>query len=123
MTAHINKFTISEQMARDFLTDLELMILLAVMRVGDNAYGVTIMREIEQTTGRSVAVAVVYTTLDRLEDRGLVTSSVGDPTPERGGRAKRFFRVTTKGIRHARGTQTALVSLWNGLPELRGGEG
>lgn len=109
-------------MARDLLTDLELMILLAVMRVGEGAYGVTITREIEQTTGRGVAVAVVYTTLDRLEERGLVTSFIGDPTPERGGRAKRFFRVTAKGVRQARDTQTALTALWNGVPHMMGGE-
>lgn len=109
-------------MARALLTDLELMILLAVMRVGEEAYGVTITREIEETTGRGVAVAVVYATLDRLQERGLVASSIGDPTAERGGRAKRFFRVTSKGLRQARDTQTALTALWNGVPELRGGE-
>ena len=109
-------------MPRDLLTDLELMILLAVLRAGDDAYGVTVAREIEQTAGRSVAVAVVYTTLDRLEDRGLVSSSIGDPTPERGGRAKRYFRATPKGLRQARDTRRALNALWSGLPELRGGE-
>jgi DNA-binding PadR family transcriptional regulator len=109
-------------MARGLLTDLELMILLAVMRVGDEAYGVTVTREIEQTTGRGVALAVVYATLDRLEARGLVTSSIGDPTPERGGRAKRFFRVTAKGVRHARDTRSAFMALWTGVPDLRGGE-
>jgi PadR family transcriptional regulator, regulatory protein PadR len=108
-------------MAREFLTDLELMILLAVMRLGDEAYGVTITREIEETTGRGVAVAVVYATLDRLQERGLVTSSVGDPTPERGGRAKRFFRVTARGLRQARVTRRALTALWTGVPELTGG--
>ena len=108
-------------MAREFLTDLELMILIAAMRVGDEAYGVTITREIEETTGRAVAVAVVYTTLDRLEQRGLVASSIGDPTPERGGRAKRFFRVTARGVRQARVTQRALTALWTGVPQLTGG--
>jgi PadR family transcriptional regulator, regulatory protein PadR len=109
-------------MARAHLTDLELMILLAVMRIGDEAYGVTITREIEATAGRGLAVAVVYATLDRLEDRGFVSSAVGDPTPERGGRAKRFFRVTAKGVRQARDTQRALSALWDGVPEFRGGE-
>ena len=109
-------------MARAHLTDLELMILLAVMRTGDEAYGVTITREIEATAGRGLAVAVVYATLDRLEERGLVTSAMGDPTPERGGRAKRIFRVTAKGLRQARDTQRALTALWDGVPELRGGE-
>src|SRR6185295_294423 len=107
-------------MARDLLTDLELMILLAVLRVGENAYGVTITREIEATGGRSVAVAVVYVTLDRLEERGLVTSAMGDPTPERGGRAKRFFEVTGKGLQQIRDTRRALTALWKGLPELKG---
>jgi DNA-binding PadR family transcriptional regulator len=109
-------------MGRDLLTDLELMLLLAVLRVGENAYGVPIAREIEDTAGRTVALAVVYATLDRLEGRGLVASSFGDPTPERGGRAKRFFRVTPKGLRQVRNTQTALTALWKGVPALRGGE-
>jgi DNA-binding PadR family transcriptional regulator len=109
-------------MARAMLTDLELMIVLALLRVGDDAYGVTITREIEQTARRAISVAVVYATLDRLEDRGLVTSSIGDPTPERGGRAKRYFRVTPRGLRQVRETQRALRALWSGLPELSGGE-
>jgi DNA-binding PadR family transcriptional regulator len=108
-------------MPRDLLTDLELMILLAVLRVGENAYGVTITREIEATAGRNVAVAVVYATLDRLEERGLVTSSTGSPTPERGGRAKRFFEVTRKGIQRIKDTQWALTALWKGVAELKGG--
>ena len=102
------------------LTDLELMILLAVLRRREDAYGVTITREIEETGGRSVAVAVVYATLDRLNDRGLVTRSYGDPTPERGGRAKMFFQVTGRGIQQIKDTQRALMALWRGLPELRG---
>jgi DNA-binding PadR family transcriptional regulator len=109
-------------MSRDLLTDLELMILLAVLRVGESAYGVTIAREIEGTAGRSVAIALVYATLERLQERGLVTSWMGDPTPERGGRAKRFFEVTGKGIRQIKTTQSALTALWKGLPELRGNE-
>jgi DNA-binding PadR family transcriptional regulator len=108
-------------MSRDLLTDLELMILLAVLRVGETAYGVTITREIEETGGRSVALAHAYAILDRLEDRGLVTHSFGDPTPERGGRAKKFFQVTGKGIRQVKDTQQALMALWKGIPELRRG--
>lgn len=107
-------------MPRDLLTDLELMLLLAVLRVGESAYGVTIAREIEQTAGRSISIALVYATLDRLQDRGLVTSWMGDPTPERGGRAKRFFEVTAKGILQIKATQSALTALWKGLPELKG---
>jgi PadR family transcriptional regulator PadR len=108
-------------MPRQFLTDFELMILLAILRVGDGAYGVPIAREIEETAGRSVVLAAVYAALDRLEDRGLVTSTLGDPTPERGGRAKRIFTVTTKGMKSVRDTRRALVSLWTGVPALKGG--
>lgn len=101
------------------LTDFELMILLATLRVSDEAYGVRIAQEIETTGGRSVVLAAVYAALDRLEKHGLVSSSVGDPTPERGGRAKRFFRVTPRGIRAVKETQSALVALWTGVPELK----
>jgi len=108
-------------MARCFLTDFELMVLLATMRVGDSAYGVPIAREIETTAGRQAALAVVYATLDRLEQKGLVSSSLGEPTAARGGRAKKFFRVTRPGIRAVRETQQAFVALWRGVRELRGG--
>lgn len=106
-------------MARHLLTDFELMILLAVLRVGDQAYGVQIAREIEAISGRRVLLGAAYTALDRLERNGLVTSSVGDATPERGGRAKRFFRVTPRGLRAARNTQQALVAMWRDIPQLK----
>jgi PadR family transcriptional regulator len=108
-------------MARHLLTDFELMILLATLRVGDAAYGVPIAAEIERTGGRRVVVAAVYTALDRLERNGLVSSTIGEPTPERGGRAKRFFQVTPPGIRAIKETQRALTSLWKGVPQLKGG--
>jgi DNA-binding PadR family transcriptional regulator len=107
-------------MARALLTDFELMILLATLRAGDDAYGVTIAREIERTGGRTVVLGAVYTALDRLERNRMVTSDVGDPTPERGGRAKRFFRVTPQGIRAVKDMQRALVALWADIPELKG---
>jgi len=108
-------------MARQHLTDFELMILLAILRVGENAYGVPIAREIEQTGKRSVLLGAIYTALDRLEENGLVTSSYGDPTPERGGRAKRFFKVTGKGFKAVKETQRAFTALWSGIPQLKGG--
>jgi DNA-binding PadR family transcriptional regulator len=108
-------------MDRQLLTDFELMILLAILRVGDRAYGVPIAREIEETGGRPVALASVYTALSRLQHRGLVTSTAGEPTPERGGRSKRFFTLTTKGLRAVKATRRALSALWTGLPELKGG--
>jgi DNA-binding PadR family transcriptional regulator len=108
-------------MARQFLTDFELMILLAILRVGEDAYGVPIAREIEETGGRTVLLGAIYTALDRLEQNGLVSSSLGDPTPERGGRAKRFFKVTSKGLKAVKDTRKALTALWSGIPQLKGG--
>jgi DNA-binding PadR family transcriptional regulator len=108
--------------ARNLLTDFELMILLATLRVGDAAYGVPIAAEIERTGGRRVVVAAVYAALDRLERNGLVSSTIGEPTPERGGRAKRFFQVTPRGVKAVKETQRALVALWKGVPQLKGGQ-
>jgi DNA-binding PadR family transcriptional regulator len=106
-------------MARELLTDFELMILLAILRVGDDAYGVEIAREIEVTGGRRVLLGAVYAALGRLERNGLVASTVGSPTAERGGRAKRFFRVTGRGVRAVRSTREALVALWRDVPQLK----
>jgi PadR family transcriptional regulator len=97
------------------LGTFDLMILLALMRLGDAAYGVPISREIEETSGRVVALATLYATLTRLEKKGLVSSRLGEPTAERGGRAKRYFRVTAKGLREVRDAQRVFRSLWNGL--------
>lgn len=106
-------------MDRQLLTDFELMLVLAILRVGDEAYGVQIAREIEQTCGRRVVLAAAYTALDRLERNQLVASRLGSPTPERGGRAKRFFSVTPRGLRAARNTQNAFKALWHNLPQLQ----
>jgi len=83
-------------MPRAYLGEFELMVLLAVIRLGEDAYGVPISREIEQRSGREAALGSVYGALERLEEKGLVRSRLGERTPERGGRAKRFFRVTAK---------------------------
>jgi PadR family transcriptional regulator PadR len=104
----------------DYLGNFELLLLLVLMRLGEGAYGVTIAKELEEQTGREVVIASVYATLDRLQERGLVTSSLGDPTPERGGRAKRYFRISGAGIREVRETRRSLMTLWKGLPELKG---
>jgi PadR family transcriptional regulator PadR len=106
-------------MARQLLTDFELMLLLAILRVGDNAYGVQLAREIETTGGRRVLLGAAYTALDRLERNGYVSSALGEPTTKRGGRAKRFFRVTPSGLRAVKATQHALVALWRDLPQLK----
>lgn len=107
--------------ARDYLTDFELMLLLATLRVGDEAYGVAIAHEIEASGERTVLLGAVYTGLDRLEANGLVASAIGSPTPERGGRAKRFFRVTPAGMKAVRQTKRALTRLWSDIPGLEGG--
>jgi PadR family transcriptional regulator len=105
-------------MAPTLLTDFELMILLAVLRAGDEAYGVIIAREIETTAKRSVLLGAVYAALERLERNGLIASKLGEPTATRGGRAKRFFRVTPQGVRAIKDTRRALVALWSDVPQL-----
>src|SRR5499427_3452793 len=104
----------------DYLGNFDLMLLLAVLRLGDEAYGVTIAQELEQHTGREVVIASVYARLERLQERGLVTSSLGDPTPERGGWAKRYFSITGAGICEIRDAWRSLMNMWKGLPELKG---
>ncbi len=104
---------------RAYLGELELLLLLAVIQLGDDAYGVPIARRLEVERGRSVSVGTVYAALERLEAKGLVTSSLGDPTPERGGKAKRFFRVTKEGLRQAQETRRVLTRLWQALPDLK----
>ena len=109
-------------MARgDYLSEFELMVLLAVIRLEDEAYGVTISRELEQRSGREVSLGSVYAALKRLEQKGLTASRMGSPTAARGGRAKKFFRATSRGIHSARDTQKTLVNLWRGLTQIEGG--
>ena len=102
-------------MAQASLGDFEQIVLLAILRAGDDAYGVTIRAEIASCTGRDPAPGALYTTLDRLEEKGLVSSRLGDPTPQRGGRAKRFFTVTMNGTAAITRTQQAYRQLLKGL--------
>jgi DNA-binding PadR family transcriptional regulator len=104
----------------DQLGHFELVALLAIMRLVEDAYGVSIAREIEATGGRKVALASLYLTLDRLEQNGLVRSEWGEPTAERGGRAKRYFRVTSKGLAEVKAARRTLTRMWSGVPALRG---
>jgi len=108
--------------AQPVLSNFELMVMLAIIRIGNDAYGVSISDEIEKTIGSEVLLGSVYDALARLEKKGLVLSEMGEATPERGGRAKRHFRTTSRGLRVVRDTQRSLVKLWNGLPQLKGGE-
>jgi PadR family transcriptional regulator PadR len=104
-----------------YLGEFELVVMLAVIRLGEGAYGVPISREIEEKTGRETSFGTVYATLERLLEKGLVRSELGDPTPERGGRAKRYFHATPTGLRVVRQTRQALTELWHGVPELERG--
>ena len=118
----INFFGIIKEMAeRLYLGEFELVVMLVVIRLGEDAYGVPISREIEQQTGRGVAFGTVYATLERLQKKGFVSSRLGDATPEQGGRAKRYFEVTPTGVRTVRETKQTLVRLWQGLRQLQGG--
>lgn len=100
---------------RDYLGEFEHIIVLALLRLDDRAYGVTVRQEIQLRTRREVSIGAVYATLDRLEMKGYVKSRRGDPTPERGGRSKRFFRVTAKGVAAVNRAQRALHSMTEGL--------
>ena len=104
--------------AREHLGEFEHIVLLAVLRLGDDAYGVPIRLEIERRTGRSLTVGALYRTLDRLEAKGYVTSSFGDPSPERGGRSRRYFRMRPLGLRTLRASRDALAAMWEGLEPL-----
>lgn len=104
---------------RDYLGEFEHIVLLAVLRLDDEAYGVTVRREIEGRTKREVSIGAIYATLDRLEAKGYVRSRVGEPTPERGGRSKRFFRITAQGVSAVNRTHRALSKLTEGLDLLR----
>jgi PadR family transcriptional regulator PadR len=105
---------------REYLGQLELMVLLAVMRPSREAYGVLISRDIAEKSGREVALASVYAALERLEKKGLVTSSLGEPTAERGGKARTYFKPTVAGIREAREAHGTLLRLCDGVPALKG---
>jgi PadR family transcriptional regulator, regulatory protein PadR len=83
------------------LGEFEYLLLTATVRLEDEAYGAAVRREIEAATSRRCSIGALYTTLDRLEAKGLVETWMGDPSPQRGGRAKRMIRVTAKGIRSA----------------------
>ncbi len=100
---------------REYLGQLELMVLLAVMRPTRDAYGVLISRDIAEKSGRDVALASVYAALERLERKGFVTSTLGEPTAERGGKARTYFAPTAAGMQEARDAYRTLTRLSSGL--------
>lgn len=99
----------------DLLGSLEYLVLLALVRLGPDAYGMTVRREIEIRTGRNLSIGAVYATLDRLEAKGLVRSRLGEPTSARGGRAKRHFRIEAAGERTLKASEDAIRRMSAGL--------
>jgi DNA-binding PadR family transcriptional regulator len=93
----------------------EQLVLLAILHIGDDAYGMTIRREVEQRSGRELSIGSVYTTLERLQRKGYVRSHLGGPTKERGGRAKRHYQITGEGRRAIREAHELLHSMIKGL--------
>jgi DNA-binding PadR family transcriptional regulator len=97
--------------------DFEQQVLLAVWRLASEAYGASVRNELEARTGAEVAQGAVYVTLVRLEKKGFLRSRLSDPTPVRGGKAKRLFRITPEGIDGLRETRRLMERLWDGLPD------
>lgn len=103
-----------------FLGEFELMILLTILQLGDEAYGISLARELAVQRGREVHLGSVYAALERLEIHGLATSSLGEATRERGGRAKRYFHVTEHGLHSLHASREVLRKLWRWLPAFAG---
>ena len=99
----------------EVLGPLEHIILIALVRLKERAYGMTVRREIEERTGRDISIGAVYATLERLQGKGYVSSSIGEPTPERGGRAKRFFRIEPRGEKALRASHDVIRKMTHGL--------
>ena len=97
------------------LGELELLVMLALLRLGDDAYGVSIRQEIERRSGHAVAIGAVYATLTRLEEKRFVTSWLSDPLPIRGGRARKHWKLSPLGERALRNAATALAGMMDGL--------
>ena len=104
-------------MGRYTLGEFEQAVLLAILRLGSSAYGVPIRHDLSERLGRPVSVGAIYSALERLERKGFVSSWTGGATAERGGRAKRFYRVEAPGVRALEAARAATRMLWAGLPE------
>lgn len=100
------------------LTRTEEIVLLAVYQLGDEAYGVTIRKQIEDAIGMQFSVGAIYVPLERLGKRGFVTTTMSEPIPERGGRSKRYYQITPAGIRALQEVRQLQEALWAGVPNL-----
>jgi PadR family transcriptional regulator, regulatory protein PadR len=102
---------------RDIPGTFEQAVLIAIMRLRDGAYGVPLRRELSERLGRDVSYGAIYTTLERMEAKGFVSSREGGATPERGGRSKRYYRVEAMGMKALEDARRAAQTIWTGLPE------
>jgi PadR family transcriptional regulator, regulatory protein PadR len=105
-------------MGRQRLGEFETSVLLAILHLQGRGYGVSIADEIERRTGKSVSFGAVYATLDRMQKKGLISSELGEPTPERGGKPKRFYRINAPGERALREAQAVTERMWAGVPPM-----
>jgi DNA-binding PadR family transcriptional regulator len=105
-------------MPPDYVGEFEQLVLMTILRLGDGAYGATVRDEIAGRVGRDVSLSAVYTTLERLEDKALLKSRLGEPTPERGGRRKRYFALTAAGERALQASWQRLKRAAEGLEPL-----
>jgi DNA-binding PadR family transcriptional regulator len=95
--------------------EFEQFVLLAILKLGANAYGSAIRQLLAEAVNRDVTIGALYTTLERLEKKGLLTSEMGEVTPDRGGRAKKYFTLTAQGHRALKRSKDALSNMWQGL--------
>lgn len=102
-------------MSQDYLGEFEQVILLSIMRLGEEAYGLAIKDELERVADRTPSSGSLYTTLDRLEKKGFLKSSAGESTAERGGRPRRYVRLTPQGTTMLARSRSTLMALWDGL--------
>ncbi|UAA39338.1 helix-turn-helix transcriptional regulator [Paraneptunicella aestuarii] len=104
-----------------YLGEFEQFLLLSILKLGDNAYGSTIRQILAETIQRDVTIGALYTTLERMEKKGLLESRMGEVTPERGGRAKKYFKVTASGLRALKRSKRALLSMWENVALMQRG--
>ena len=103
---------------QSYLGEFEHLVLLSIMSLGTNAYGVTVRRYLKETIDRDVSIGALYSTAERLEQKGLITSRKGEAIAERGGKAKRYFKVTQDGITNLKQTRNSFEQMWKNLPVL-----
>lgn len=101
-----------------YLGEFEQMVLLAILRQGENAYAIPVREELEARSGRDVARGALYTALERLEAKKCVRSRMSDPLPERGGRSRRYYTVTPAGLAALRASRQVWLALWNGVESM-----